>query len=90
MRPDAEKERLELLAALQKRALGAMTDWTPRQCRVRGAAFCALTVVMLVLHPLFWRGTQAEWWTTFWPLAIVMLWDWALASWLALSFYKYN
>ena len=85
-----EKQRLELLARLRGRALSATAEWSPARCRMYGAGLCALAAGMAAFHPLFWRGTRIEWASTFWPLAVVVLWVWALASWLALSFYKYN
>lgn len=85
-----EEARRALIAQLRQRARDAAVEWTPTQCRVRGAAFLCLAAVMLVFHPAFWRGTRLEWATTFWPLAVIMLWVWALVQWLALSYYREN
>lgn len=85
-----EEVRRALMTQLRQRARDAAVERTPRQRRVCGAAFLCLAGVMLAFHPGFWRGTRLERATTFWPLAIIMLWVWALVQWLALSFYREN
>ena len=84
-RRENDEQRFAVIASLRQRAAAAAAEWTPAQCRARGAVLLAAAAASAALNPLWWRGTRLEWFTTFWPLAVVMFW-----VWLALSFYRYN